>query len=505
MKHFPWIIVFCALFIGISFNALLRVNGAPGLNVFIAQTLLLGTVALLATRFKIELTRQAWVTGIFALLFSLTFAIWTSGIGLALSAIGLFGSNTLFILSIFGHHGRFHHPFHYMLDTATHIFTPIMKGPVALQHVRIPFLSPKYASVIRGILISIPVLLVFALLFLSSDIILQEQTRTLTNNIVDLFEDTNIVSHLVIISLITLAFIGIFGASFWKRKEFKLLETLKQRHETESLIVLGASNLLFLAFILFQAFYLFGGQTAFDNIEHVTYSEYAVQGFHELAVASGLVILLILTLRYLHSETLDNKKIQYAEIILATQTFVLLLSAWIRLDLYVEQYGFTPSRLFGFWFFLTTAIILKLLAVHIYKKSPQYAFMQQSLITISVAMLVFTALAPDAFSVRLNVARAERTDAKVDTFPLFHRLSPEAYPMMSYVFEKQLYDEEEDQRVIESWKTRWEAKRCDVVNNEGNKPIAKAEIFYKENLTFWNWNFSRSKLPACTREPQSQK
>jgi hypothetical protein len=101
------------------------------------------------------------------------------------------------------------------------------------------------------------------------------------------------------------------------------------------------------------------------------------------------------------------------------------------MNLYVQQYDFTPARLFGFWFFALAAILLVILAVHVITKTRQYKYLQQALVVCGVAMLVFTMSTPDALSVKMNIARAD--DGQIAAFPLFNQLSAEAYPIMEEV------------------------------------------------------------------------
>ena len=63
---------------------------------------------------------------------------------------------------------------------------------------------------------------------------------------------------------------------------------------TELAVALGAVNLLFLAFVLVQLRFLFGGSGLVEQRVGLTYAEYARHGFFELVVVAVLVLPLLL-------------------------------------------------------------------------------------------------------------------------------------------------------------------------------------------------------------------
>lgn len=433
MKHLAWKLFGAALILGVTIDILFYRVTALGINVLLAQVILLLTISVLIYKTKAEFTREMLIAGTFSLLFATTFAIWTSWIGLTLSGFGLFFSNLIVALALIGHHGTFHHPVHIVIDTIRYSAETFFTKFGFFSELKIPKVSPRNSAVLRGILLLLPLLFIFGTLFLSSDLVLQQQTEQIQNWINDFLSGYDIFGHIAIIFFVTLFFTLVFAAAFWKRINIDGLKQLVVRHNVESSIVLAGLNGLFLFFLAFQAFYLFGGSAAWDSIEGITYSEYAVNGFSELAAISTLVILLILTLRYFHTEKMQRKIIEILEGLLILQALLVVFSAWKRMALYVAQYDFTPARLFGFWFFITVSLLLILLGIHIALKKAPYTYLQHAPILLGVAMLIFTASAPDALAVKLNVNRAGIEN--VDIFPLFNELSVEAYPAMKRVLE----------------------------------------------------------------------
>ncbi|NKZ01101.1 DUF4153 domain-containing protein [Nocardiopsis alborubida] len=109
-------------------------------------------------------------------------------------------------------------------------------------------------------------------------------------------------------------------------------------------IPLSALLLLFTAFLAVQAVAMFGGDEYVQRVAGVTYAEYARQGFFQLVVVSLLVLCVIaVVVRVLPSSTtrvLRNTLLG----LLCTLTLVILASAMMRLQLYIDAYGLTRMR-----------------------------------------------------------------------------------------------------------------------------------------------------------------
>lgn len=528
MKHLPWKLLGAAALLGLAFDILFFDVHQVGINVFLMQIIVLGVIAILAKTQKVAIKTHTWIAGIYAVLFSLTFAIWTNEISLTMAGIGLFFANSYLFITLFGHHGRFHHPFFLLRDWLKHLLAPAFNRLTILSHLKMPGKSLS-TEVTRGILIAIPVLLIFGALFLSSDLVLQHQTNSFFEQLNKWLENGSWIGHASVFFITTTAFLGALAAMFWRQIDRFELPQLTKRFETESVIILGGSTLLFLGFILFQAVYLFGGQAAWDKIDGITYAEYAVQGFNELSIIAGLVILLILTFRYFHTEQV-SKWVKGLEVTLIAETLLIIVSAWMRMSLYTDQYGFTDARLFGFWFFVVAAVLLGLLGYHVFKKRAVHTYLLQALMISGAAVLVFSVMTPDALSVRLNLARATE-EKPFDTLQLYN-VTAEAYaagkglennqrilsgviiptpPPQAYcdafnvrhalgqtliLDEYRLEEMENDiatRNIILGWDQYWLNQAASI------KYVVIDEARQNQFVWQWQaWNFSRSQLPVNT-------
>jgi len=282
------------------------------------------------------------------------------------------------------------------------------------------------SQVVKGILMAIPVLFVFLLLFSSADLIFQKYVSDLIS--IDIQPETIFRSILVLIA--TLIYIGAYTYSF-REKENQIAEQQNSKGHSvghiESSILLGSVNVLFFIFILVQLTYLFGGESNI-SAQGFTYAEYARRGFFELiAVAIISLLLLLTTEKYVIKKETDHALgFKILSTALVVQVIFIIASAFTRLSLYEEAYGFTTSRLYSRAFIILLVIVFCLLFYKIYKDKKENAFAFRVFISIALFLAVMNFLNPDAFIARRNIERFAIT-GKLDIYYL-SRLSDDAIP-----------------------------------------------------------------------------
>ena len=146
-----------------------------------------------------------------------------------------------------------------------------------------------------GLLLALPIVVVFALLLSSADLMFAEVLRRLLPEDLAAFIQ-RVVGHGSIVLGIGFVLMGGLAFTVWQDERtperglpavpFAISPLLGL---TESAVVLNALNLLFGAFVVIQIPYLFGGQLNID-LGRITYAEYARRGFGELVFASVLVL-----------------------------------------------------------------------------------------------------------------------------------------------------------------------------------------------------------------------
>lgn len=415
-----------AIALAIAFDILFYQQDGFGLNIFLAELLFLGASFFFARRGAHPVPTAAWVSAGFALAFSATPALWTSTIGLAVSFFGFLFANILFAVFMLGESAAFRHPLdvlsHMTLAPARHALRAL---PLA-KHLRPARLSDRSVRVIKAVIIALPVLFVFTMLLASADPVFGDYITRGLDWIEGWLDVQNVVGHLWYVGFFTVLFGLYLAAAFLDRKPGATFSQALPRGILESKIILGLVIALFAVFLLVQGGMLFGGEATLRALD-LTYSEYARQGFTQLSVVGMLVLGLVLTLRVLHGEKVD-RALLWLHAALLGETALMVASATIRLRLYTETYGYTPERLFAGWCIGVVGILLVLTFFNVVFQRDQRELMRNGLVFVGIAMFAFTASAPDARAVRLNLARAENGE----TFDWGNntRLSPEAWPTL---------------------------------------------------------------------------
>jgi hypothetical protein len=268
----------------------------------------------------------------------------------------------------------------------------------------------KATPVLRGLLLAIPVLLVFSVLLASADLIFAERIRQLFG---PEFLRTlgRWLGHGSVSLVVGFALAGGLAYTVRHRKDdwVDALSSLRLPHLpgiTEATVVIAAVNILFFLFVLIQIPYLFGGQV---NVVpgKFTYAEYARRGFGELVAVAILVLGLLVLLRGLVRRESRGEKLAFnaPATVLLGLTCVLLASAFKRLLLYEQAYGFTEMRIYPHVFMVWLAILLGWFAVCLWLRRDLLA------VGVLVAALGFVGtldvLNPDGLIVRENLQMAE--------------------------------------------------------------------------------------------------
>ena len=269
--------------------------------------------------------------------------------------------------------------------------------------------------ILRGLLIALPVLAVFTALLASADLIFADLLkRVLDQDLLDQLLRWGW-RGVLILAVGFLALGGLAYAAGRPRPEGEntaagqivLPSPVRFLGFLESAIVINAVNGLFFLFVLIQLPYLFGGQL--NIVEgRFTYAEYARRGFGELVAVSILVLGMILVLNAITRRAGPRQHwgFNISSTILVVLTCVLLVSAFKRLLLYENFYGFTEMRLYPHVFMVWLGLLLAWFAVTLWLRPDRFA------IGLLVAALGFVItldlLNPEAFIVRQNFARYQQ-------------------------------------------------------------------------------------------------
>jgi hypothetical protein len=275
------------------------------------------------------------------------------------------------------------------------------------QHQAVP-------QVVRGILIAIPVLVLFIVLFSSADLVFREYVDNIFNfNISDeLFGQT------ILFLMVAVTFAGVFG--LLGRREIadeNVGQTPTKQYKFGSIemsILFGSLNALFLLFISIQLTYLFGGVGNVIGGEF-TFAEYARKGFFELIAVAGLTLLLIFVAErlLLRDRQMHDFRFKLLSGMLIVQVFIIMASAFKRLRLYESAYGFTSARLLSYIFLAWLAVVFALLLYKIFADRREHFFAFSVFVSVMAFLVFINCFNIDGTVARNNIARYE-AKGKID-------------------------------------------------------------------------------------------
>lgn len=320
-----------------------------------------------------------------------------------------------------------------------------------------------WVRVIKGVLMAVPILIVFGILFSQADLVFSK--------FISSFVHITISEHsLRYLALLTFAFVA--GLSFLSYIFFpkNISQNISQAatsekpeptdqagKTTEISVFLGLIVALFLLFIGFQITYLFGGEANIVNAGF-TYAEYARRGFWELLVVALLSLLVLLAAeKYVDLELKRSKKFLVPALIMIAEVVVVIFSAFKRLSLYIDAYSMTILRFYVAGFIMLLLVLFILLAVKfIFSKREQF-FTTGVLFSAITFLVVINIINPDAFVARSNIAQYNRTgkidvmyvaglsaDAESWKIDLYKKLEGEDKEAMRALFQSQKDNLEKD-------------------------------------------------------------
>ena len=261
-------------------------------------------------------------------------------------------------------------------------------------------------SAVIGVLLAVPLVLLFGALLASADPVFENVVRTLFD-----WDFRRIVSHLVIAGSLAWLAAGYLRGLAVGSPPFKApVDVLRvpSLGIWEIGIALGLTTLIFLLFVVVQIEYLFGGEDLIRTTTGLSYAEYARRGFFELVAVATLVVPVLLGAQAM----LDKRSQRDVQSFRALSTVILILVALImasavqRMRLYVGAYGLTQDRLYAAVFLAWVGTVLGLFAgTALFGSGRRFAY---ATIVSGFAFLAgLNALNPDALIARVNLARAQ--------------------------------------------------------------------------------------------------
>ena len=263
-------------------------------------------------------------------------------------------------------------------------------------------------AIVRGLLLTLPVVIVFAILLASADLIYAEDLRQALSWL-DIDRLFDVLGRLVVVLISGVILLGALVTALRRPSDRKLIGLERPIVApflgfTEAIVLLSGVILLFGSFVGVQFRYFFGG-SANIVINGYTYAEYARRGFAELVLLACLTLGLIMFLgAWTHRKSSGKRRVfNGLSAVLVLFTGVILASAFERLLLYEQAYGFTRLRTYThvaiIWIGLMFAAFLVLLVLGDLRR-----FGVACLVAAAGFALTLNILNVDVFILRQNIA-----------------------------------------------------------------------------------------------------
>jgi hypothetical protein len=167
-------------------------------------------------------------------------------------------------------------------------------------------------------------------------------------------------------------------------------------------------NVLFALFVLSQLGWFFGGETFLRERTGLTAATYAREGFFQMAWVVALVVpVLLITRAALEpGRALARRHTALALPVIAL-LFAIIVSAFLRMRLYVHYYGLTTERLYPLVFMAWLGFVLAWLAVTVLQDRGR-PFVAGALISAGAVLALLHVALPDTIVARVNIARAQQ-------------------------------------------------------------------------------------------------
>ncbi|MDQ6828139.1 MAG: DUF4173 domain-containing protein [Gemmatimonadota bacterium] len=323
------------------------------------------------------------------------------------------------------------------VDGKTIAFAPIVAGLNALSETgKRATEAAKLASaeqmmpLLRGGALALPIVGLFALLLSGADSTLASWRDGLANAL----GQFTFIPRMIFFSALGVLVLGAYGIAMRDEKRESVIAARTHAPAlwlgaTERLIVFAGVASVFGLFLVLQLSHLFGNVGAAVG-SGVTYASAVHRGFAELTVCATLCALLIILADKVAVRGEHESKVRTLALVLIVETQLLLFSAYHRVDLYENAYGYTTERLYAQVYMGLVSGVLAMLAWEVWGAIDMPRLVRR---TATVGVLALTTLSywnHHAWIARQNVDRFAAT-GKIDTRYLAKDLAPNAMPQVA--------------------------------------------------------------------------
>jgi hypothetical protein len=222
----------------------------------------------------------------------------------------------------------------------------------------------------------------------------------------------------------------------------ELVPAEKNKFRMDSIIVatfLSCVNIIYAIFTMVQFSTLFG---AFSMAlpDHMTYAEYARQGFFQLAAIASINLgFVVFSVLFTNRHSISGMVVRILSVLLVFFTFVQLASAGYRMKMYIDAFSLSKLRFLVCVFMGLIAFLL--IFAFIKEFLPKFKFFKSCMITALLVLMFTNYVNPNAQIARYNTARyledaisigtsGSDVEEDIDSEYLVYELSRDAIPFL---------------------------------------------------------------------------
>lgn len=288
--------------------------------------------------------------------------------------------------------------------------------------------STRAREWVRGLAITLPVLIGFALLLAGADPVFAGWRDAVG----DLVASWEFVPRVVFFVALLVVVLGAYGYASIESGSSPTMEGKAPDRwlgSTERLMLLAGVAALFWLFLAVQLGYLFGNLPRIAA-SGVTFAEYARRGFGELSiVASASALLIVVSERYGNDDGRE-RTLRFFTFAVIAAVLLLLGSAFRRVWLYEAAYGFTTARLYAQVYMCAVAAGLVMLSLEVARDFDAGRLFRRAAAAATILFIALIYWNHEAWIARRNMDRFAST-GKLDIVYLARGLSPDAIPAIA--------------------------------------------------------------------------
>ncbi|RXZ80680.1 DUF4173 domain-containing protein [Paenibacillaceae bacterium] len=304
-----------------------------------------------------------------------------------------------------------------------------------------------------GVAMALPLILILVVLLSAADMMFAELINTIPDQLGD-WNIENVIGRLIWFGLPAIYLFCLMWALRYSR-EGRRDEPGPEQGEGKQLdavttsVFLGMINLVYILFAAVQFSYFFGASEGMLPTG-TNYAEYARQGFAELVIVTLINLTVLLVVMRFQSKRAGagTRTVQALLSLLVGCTGVLLVSAFMRMTLYEEAYGYTVMRILVqiFMIYLGLLFIVALYRIWINKSTGSVSLFKIYAAISIIVYVVVNFLPVDTTVAKLNITRYDNT-GQIDIVYL-GSLSPSVIPVLLELDEREHSPEELHQQLL---------------------------------------------------------